>query len=511
MVDEVRAASSAGADMIELRVDYLVDLSLDAMRVLLSAAQSFKGEVIVTCRSADEGGRYDGDEERRAGMLALAASCGADYVDVEYASWRASGVMRQRVGSACRRKRGGTKCRLILSKHDFQKTPSDLERTLDEMAAEPCDVVKIACQAETIIDSLRVLDALRCSASKRPTIALAMGEAGVMTRILARKCGALLTFASLEAGRESAPGQVTLAEMRDLYRFGSTGPDCAVYGVIGCPVAHSMSPAILNAAFRDAGVHAVYVPMRVEPQYEAFEAFIDGCLDRPWLGLGGCSVTIPHKQNLLRYVESRKGEIDSLTARIGAANTLHVESSGDVGFRLSACNTDYLGAMGALCDGMDCDVAALKGRSAAVLGAGGASRAIVAGLCDAGCDVRIYNRTHAKAEVLATEFGARALSVDDRAGHGTDIVINGTSIGMWPKVDDTPMPAEGLDHRPVVFDTIYNPIETRLLREARERGCRTVDGVAMFVRQAAAQFERWIGRPAPVQLMRDVVIARLSK
>jgi shikimate dehydrogenase len=222
-------------------------------------------------------------------------------------------------------------------------------------------------------------------------------------------------------------------------------------------------------------------------------------------------VTIPHKHNLLQYVERHGGHIEPLTARIGAANTLHVETGADGSTEVSAYNTDYLGVLGALCAGMDCEPEALKGKSAAVLGAGGVCRAIVAGLRDSGCDVTIYNRTQSKADALAAEFGAIALPAGEKANLKADIVVNGTSIGMHPDVGETPLPAEGMNHQPVVFDTIYNPIETRLLREARERGCRTVDGVAMFVRQAAAQFERWLGRPAPVDIMRDVVLRRLSQ
>jgi 3-dehydroquinate dehydratase/shikimate dehydrogenase len=285
-----------------------------------------------------------------------------------------------------------------------------------------------------------------------------------------------------------------------------------------------MSPAILNDAFSQAGVDAVYLPFRVEPDYGSFAAFIDACVRRPWFGLRGCSVTIPHKENLLRYVEQRGGYIEPLAKRIGAANTLVIEpgkcDDGSVikddrleagPTKVGAYNTDYRGAMDALLAGMGRTREQMAGASVAVIGAGGVSRAIVAGLRDSGCEVTIYNRTHAKAEALAAEFGAKALPYEDRIRHGAKVVINCTSIGMFPHTDETPMPAEGLAGKPLVFDTVYNPIETRLLREAREIGCQTVDGVAMFIGQAAAQFERWTGRPAPCDIMREVVIEKLGK
>ena len=515
MAADIRAATAAQADMIELRLDYLPDHDEASIRGLMEVAKSFPGEVIVTCRLAEEGGRWDGDESRRVSLMELAGLCGAHYLDFEYEAWRRSANIRQKIGLVCdvnadsSRPRG----RLILSKHDFEQTPDGLATILAEIAREPAHVVKLACKANKITDSLLVLDALRAFAAIRPTVALSMGEAGVLARVLARKCGALLTFASLEAGQESAPGQVPVSQMRGMYRWDSLNADTSVYGVIGCPVAHSMSPAIMNAAFGEVGHNGVYLPMRVEPDYADFEAFIDGCLQRPWLDLRGCSVTIPHKQNLLRYVEERGGHIEPLARRIGAANTLFVEKGAKEDgsdARVSAYNTDYRGAMDALTAGL-AGGTDLRDASVAVLGAGGASRAIVAGLRDAGCRVTIYNRTADKARELADEFQASARPWEDRARLEADVVVNCTSIGMWPKVDDSPLPGGPRSDKMAVFDTIYNPIETQLLRDARQRGCRTIDGVAMFVNQAAAQFAWWIQRPMPKDTARRIVMSTLAR
>lgn len=507
MAREIDAAGATGADMIELRLDYLHDLNADAVRQLLAKAKQCDGQVIATCRIADEGGQYKGDEAERIKLLALAGHNEADYLDIEYAAWQKSAETRKEISQACEVHKGEkSRCKLILSKHDFAKTPADLDKIFAELAKEPCHIVKLACTAKTITDSLRMLEALRKSAKKRPTIAISMGETGVLTRVLAKKLGAFLTFAAMDAGKESAPGQLTISEMRSLYRWDKLKANTQVYGVIGCPVAHSMSPAIHNAAFDAIGYDGVYLPLRIEPDYESFAAFVDGCIAQPWFDLRGCSVTIPHKKNLLQYVEQHGGQIEPLAQRIGVANTLCIDDT-----QVSAFNTDYRGALDALCTGIGCEPDKLSDLSVAILGAGGVSRAIVAGLRDCGSTVIIYNRTGAKAKKLAEEFEAGALPWEERSQLEAEVVINCTSIGMWPNAEDTPLPAKGLSHQPAVFDTIYNPIETRLLREALERGCKTIDGASMFVNQAVAQFERWTSQRAPVEVMREVVIARLSE
>ncbi len=516
MIREIKSAGQAGADMVELRLDYLKTWNQREIDELLEVARGFDGEVIATYRPEEEGGHYTGDEGERIKRLCYVADSGAvNYLDVEFEAWRSSPKVGEQLGFIT----GGMPShrrpaiRLILSKHDFESTPWDLPGLLSALAFEPADVVKIACKAETIMDSMRMLEALRSSAQERPTIALSMGETGLLTRILGRKFGAFLSFASLETGKESAPGQVSLAETRKLYRWNALGTETKIYGVIGCPVAHSMSPAIHNSAFNKTGYDGIYLPMRVEPEYKSFAAFVDFCLKRPWLGLRGCSVTIPHKENLMHFVEQQGGEIEPLARRIGVANTLCIdpgqrEDGSDV--KVSAYNTDYRGALDALCQGMGCSQEDLKGRSVAVLGAGGVSRAVVAGLSDCGCQITIYNRTGSKAEKLADEFNAQARPWDQRNQLQDEIIINCTSIGMWPKDDVSPLPEASLSAGRIVFDTIYNPIETQLLKRAREAGCTIVDGVAMFVNQAVAQFELWTGQKAPAEVMRKVVLERLS-
>lgn len=527
IVLEAAAAGEAGAEIIELRLDYLdLNTPQSCLRELWEAAH-YQPRMIITCRVAEEGGHYRGDDRFRAGLIGqvLAYVRSRATVDLEYSAYRKSTELQALAESLytvfpqtpeMRTSTIESGACLVLSRHDFRGTPPDVSAWIREMGSEPCEVLKVACKANRITDSLRVLDALHEWAPKRPTIALAMGEAGLITRVLAKKFGAFLTFASLEAGKESAPGQLTISEMRNVYRWDKLDADTKVYGVIGCPVGHSMSPAMHNAAFEAVGHNGVYLPLLVEPDYASFAAFVDGCLARPWLDFHGCSVTIPHKENLLRYVAERGGEIEPLAARLGVANTLVIAPAAAEGkgpcsgpVPLYACNTDWAGALDALCAGMGIEPSGLKGLRVAVLGAGGAARAIVAGLCDSGCVVTIYNRTFEKAKALAEQFGATTRAWDERERMGADVIVNCTSIGMWPKVDETPLP-NWPSAAPVVFDTVYNPLETRLLREARERGCRTIEGLGMLVHQAARQFKLWTGQPAPLELMDRIVRERLN-
>jgi 3-dehydroquinate dehydratase/shikimate dehydrogenase len=478
----MRAAAEAGADMVELRLDHLDRVDRTGLRALLADRPL---PVIVTYRPVRQGGRFDGPEPDRLGVLFTAAKFGAEYVDVE-----------DDVPADQR----PTRCRVIVSHHDFEKRPVDLAAFAAD-ADERTVFKKIAFASAGPEDGIAALARLRQSG--RPAICLAMGPRGVLSRILAGKFGAFGTFASAAAGAEAAPGQLTVEEMKGLYRWDAIGADTRVYGVIGCPVAHSMSPAIHNAAFAGAGLDAVYVPLRVEPGAECFDRFVAAAAAAPWLDLKGLSVTLPHKENALAAVGP--GNVDELSRRIGAINTIRIEPDG----ALRGWNTDYAAATDALCAAMGIDREGLAGRSVAVLGAGGASRALVASLTHYGADVSIYNRTVPRGEKLAAEFGAKAFGRDALEALAAEVVINCTSIGMHPNVDDTPLPPEALPRVKVVFDTVYNPVQTRLLDQAAAAGCTCVTGVDMFVNQAVAQFEIWTDRPAPRDVMRDIVLQKL--
>lgn len=509
--DIERALAGYGADAVELRLDYMPRADLKA----LVCAVPNCGKVIVTARDPAEGGVRAWEDSERIAALLRAAEVQPEYIDLELATWQRYEEARTALKPVVNRESGrpgrAASCQLILSAHDFDKRPGNLDEVVAAMQAEPCAVVKVVWQAESICDVFTAFDLMRkCRAGAgKPVIAIVMGEAGMPSRILARKFGAFLSFASIADDAGSAPGQITIDAMKRLYRWDDIGSTTGVYGVIGCPIAHSMSPAIHNPALAERGVDGVYVPLRVEPGYENFEAFLAGIVARPWLDVRGLSVTIPHKENALRWIDEALGTpeaVEPLARRIGAVNTLVFDAPDKV----RGLNTDYAGALDALTDAMACERTDLDGVPVAVIGAGGASRAVVAGLRQCGCHVTIYNRTYNRAVSLAEEFGCQPAPLAEACKLDAQIVVNTTSLGMHPNVDETPLPADALRPGMVVFDNVYNPMETRLLREAAAIGCRTVSGVEMFVNQAVTQFEAWTGRRAPRELMRRVVVGRLS-
>ncbi len=484
VAEQIAQAIRRGADAVELRLDYLLHDEDNAYAVL-ELIDSVPVPVIATCRPAWEGGRFAGQEYRRLAILHQCARAGAAWIDVE------------RAVASSDRPAGTT----ILSFHDFDHLPDDLGPIVADLDASDAEANKVAFAVDHPADALRALDVLRVC--DKPTIALAMGEAGMLSRVLARKYGALATFAALDRGSESAPGQPTLTEMRELYRWEQLGQRTQLCGVVGCPVGHSMSPAIHNAALAAADIDAVYLPLRVPEGADSFARWMDALLARPWLHWRGLSVTIPHKEHALAYLGL--DACDERAGRIGAVNTITFEPDGS----LRGDNTDYAAAIDALCSAMGIDREQLAGRRVALLGAGGAARAILAALACYQAETTVYNRTLARAQQLADEFGADAGVLDEAAETDAEILINCTPLGMHPRVDASPLqtipPAAE-----VVFDTIYNPVETRLLTLARQAGCQVVTGVDMFVEQGARQFELWFHQPPPRPAMRDALLAGLN-
>jgi 3-dehydroquinate dehydratase/shikimate dehydrogenase len=280
-----------------------------------------------------------------------------------------------------------------------------------------------------------------------------------------------------------------------------------LFGVIADPVGHSLSPAIHNACFTEKGMNKLYLPLLVEGGSLEFDTFIINARLRPWLHFHGFSVTIPHKQNALKYVGTNDGFIEPLAEKISAANTLLIGPNE----QLAAYNTDYAGALDAITAGMGITRADFKDLPVAIVGAGGVARAIVAGLSDTGAEIRIYNRTVEKAEKLASEFDCEFAPLDDLRNMNAELVVNCTSIGMYPKVDATPVPEEALKANMAVFDTVYNPAQTLLLRQARNKGAKIIDGIAMFVNQAMAQFKLFTGAGGNADLMRATILENLNE
>jgi len=490
-------ALAAGADLIELRLDGHASLG-SSLRGWVAGLPA--GRWIVTCRSRAEGGASDAPPEVRARLLADLAGEGRGIVDFEYGAWRACAEARECLEPLRSAGLPG-ESRLILSSHRFEGRPADPAGLLQEIAAVGGVVPKVAWMSQSICDSLEALELAR--RAPVPAIVICMGEAGLPSRILAGKVGEYGTDCAAEAGGETAPGQAPLSQMRDVFRWDAIGRSTRVMGVIGWPVAHSMSPLLHNSAFARAGVDAVYLPLPVDPAGRTLEEFLDRCLQTDWLNVGGFSVTVPHKGRVLAYLGAAA---DELAHQIGAVNTLMAKEG-----RYRGHNTDYSGALDALTRGLESDRACLRDAAVDVLGAGGAARAVVAGLRSCGARVTLSNIIHEDAVHLADEFACEVRPWTQRGEGRGAILINCTSVGMWPEVDAMPMRPVALSRFAAVFDVVYNPLETRLLRDAVGAGCRTIRGVEMFVHQAAGQFRLWTGREADVGLMRQLVIGELTR
>jgi 3-dehydroquinate dehydratase/shikimate dehydrogenase len=474
MIAEHKHLVDNGIQLVELRLDYIQG-EVNVRRLL----KDRPCPVIVTVRRKADGGRWEHSEEARQTLLRTAIVEGADYVDLE--DDVAAGIRRY----------GATK--RLISHHDFQKTPADLTLLHKRLASMDADVVKIAAMANHPTDNLRMLQMIH--ASKLPTVGICMGDIGVPTRILAGRCGAPFTFATFNDDRVLAPGQIGWRQMREMYRYESITPATRIYGVVADPVAHSLSPVVHNAALAAAGIDAVYLPFRVPA--EQLDEFLAGAARWP---LAGLSVTIPHKEAVLKHA----AHSDDLVRSIGAANTLSFGADG-----IAAANTDAIAAVESLAAALQGDDPAKQDglglKTAIVLGAGGAARAVAFGLKKQGVEVTVTSRTADRAKKIAAEVGCKAVEWTARHRMPYDCIVNATPVGMHPNVDETPYDKEHLRPYMVVFDTVYNPENTLLVKEARAAGCRTVTGVEMFVRQAAIQFRIWNGVEPPHQVMREAL------
>ena len=496
--EQTQNAFESGAQMLEFRSDYIENLDLEKLGEAIEILKEITLPIIVTCRDSKEGGQNDLPQSLRTQILCAAIRLGADYIDCEYANYKKHEVANEIEAALS----NANSCRLVLSCHNFKSTFDDLRVIYDSIISVCSHAIpKIVYTAKHINDCFECFDLYR--ESDGDLIVLCMGEAGIITRILAKKFGALLTFTSLDDGTKTASGQVSISQMRDLYRYDSIDKDTQIYGIIAAPVAHSMSPAIHNACFAQAKLNKVYLPMLVDGDELEFNEFVDMVRLRSWLDFRGFSVSIPHKENALKYLINRGQTLEPLASEIGSINTIMI---GD-GSAASGFNTDYKGAMDALVESIGGDKNWLNHKHAAIIGAGGVARAIVAGLIDRDCHVTIYNRTTSRAHRLAEEFACYWSQLEQIGGEdwNPDVVINCTSVGMCPNIENTPVPSKSLSDKMVVFDTIYNPIETLLLEDAKKAGAKIVSGVDMFVAQAMEQFVHFTNEKGDQELMRKTV------
>ncbi|HJU44308.1 MAG TPA: shikimate dehydrogenase [Vicinamibacterales bacterium] len=456
------------AELVELRLDTVKDPSAAA------ALAGRRRPVIVTCRSKDQGGHFKGSEDERRAVLSEALTMGAEYVDLE---WRGSCAdLMQTTGGR----------RIILSHHDFNAMPDDLEQIAQAMLSSGAEVVKLSVHTPRLSDNIR-LRAIGKN-TRVPMALIGMGEAGIPSRVLASWMGSCWTY----AGEGVAPGQISVARMQDEFRFRRIGARTEIYGVLGRPVSHSVSPVMHNAAFRAAHRDAVYLPLSAV-DFEDFLIFADA------VGLKGASVTAPFKVNAFETAD----ECDPVSRRIQSVNTLRRD-----GARWLGCNTDVTGFLAPLEASLRSN-ANWRGARATILGAGGAARSVSVALASAGLRVTICARRSDQARAVAALTGAATAPwPPDPASW--DILVNSTPVGTAPNSDASPLPADYLFHADkLVYDLVYNPPFTRLLKDAATAGCRTVGGLDMLIAQAQAQFDWWTGQRPADRVMRDAAMARL--
>jgi 3-dehydroquinate dehydratase/shikimate dehydrogenase len=491
---EIQEAARQGARLIELRLDFL-KRPPDFKRLL----ENKPCPLVATVRRPEDGGRWTGPEDGRRMLLRQAIVAGFDWVDLE----------TDVIGHIPRFK----DTRRIVSYHNMREVPKDLEKIHRAMCDQDADVVKIAVRAQHPSDNLRVLDLLKDT--PRPTVAFCMGDLGVPSRLLGARFGAPFTYGAFNKERAIAPGLLSFDELKRVFHYDRIDADTQVFGVLGDPVAHSLSPLIHNHAFRKLGINAVYLPFRV-PRAELAE-FVKAFDKVP---VRGYSVTIPHKEAAAALAKHQ----DPAVAQTKAANTL---VRGEDGF--TAYNTDYQGVLETLLAHLPAALhavqfpddprpageaggqeATLHSKAVLVLGAGGIARAVAHALFRQGALLTISSRTNSRAHKLAEEVGCRHFDWAGRHSVVCDLVINCTPVGMHPNVDESPLHPSFLKQGLMVFDTVYTPETTLLVREAHNRGCHVITGVDLFVRQAALQFRLFTGRDAPLELFRTTVKRALS-
>jgi len=465
---------------VEFRLDYLKQpmAAVAKIRRFLETHQYITA--IATCRRADNGGKFKGSLASQLEILNKASAAGCQIVDVELESaLKAKPEVLARL-----RKTAG----LIVSFHDFRGT-RHLEQTLEKMLKVPADFYKIVTTATTLSDNVTMMKFLQTQSDKHALIGLCMGEQGIISRVLSVRAGSVFTFGAVSAQQKTAPGQVSARELRSIYRLDQVDAATRVYGVAGDPIEHSLSPVIINTALRRENVNGVYVALHAKTLKDLIQCVRE-------IPIHGLSVTMPYKQVILEYLDNT----DVHTSKIGACNTVVRGQDG----KLYGFNTDIAGVVRPLEQRLT-----IENAKVLVVGAGGAARAAVFGLRERGAEVWILNRTAATAQKLARQAKAHAIKRADLRKTAFDVIINATPIGMG-SMRECPLKDDEIQAK-VVFDMVYDPVETHLLQVARAKGIAVIPGVEMFVHQAARQFEIWTGKPAPAQDMLRVVTIALQE
>ena len=459
---------------LEFRLDYLSRPGLALPKIRKFTDYHPHVVAIATCRRVANGGKFRGSLASQLDLLVKAADAGCQLADLELQSaQRSKPEQLQRLR---------THAALILSYHDFHATRK-LEETLEKMGAFPADFYKVVSTATTLYDNVLMMKFLEKRSDRHSLIGVCMGEQGIISRLLGVRAGSVFTFAAVTADEKTAPGQVTAQELRSTYRIEQVDAATRVYGVAGDPVAHSLSPAIMNAALRRENVNGVYLALHAKTLKDLLACVRD-------IPIHGLSITMPYKETILKHLDNT----DSHTTKIGACNTVVRAQDG----KLYGFNTDAAGVVRPLEQRITIEQAKIL-----VLGAGGAARAAVYGLKERGAEVYILNRSLGPAQKLARQARARMMKRVDLKKMRFDVIINATPVGM-ANTRESPLKEDEINTR-FLFDMIYDPPETRLMKLARARGADIIPGIEMFVHQAASQFEIWTGKPAPWDDMLRVV------
>ncbi len=470
------------ADLVELRLDFLQDLNEKNLKKLIKAC---KKPVIATCRKQSDGGKIFHTGQERFQILQNAIKFGAELIDLELSS------ANEMLYSL---KKNAGKTKFILSYHNFHETPlnAKLETVLNEMIQFTPDFVKVFCKAQKLNDVVRLFESMQKTHKKSKTVFGLIGELGEPSRILAPFFGGEWTYAALEKGKESAEGQLTVQELLKIYRVKRFKSMPRIFTGIGNPITQSKGPVIHNAALQKAKINALMLKVKVE-ELNDFKQFFN------YFQVEGSSITLPWKQEIMHFMNS----LNPAVKKINAMNTVVKRKGKLIGF-----NTDFIGAVNSLKT-----VTKLKGKKVALFGAGGAAKAIAFGLKQEKAQVTIINRTKEKAQEIASRFEQKFVSLDSLKTFNEkfEVIINSTSIGMVPKINESIVPEKFLKKGAIVFDCVYNPLKTKLLKTAEKKGCKTVSGIEMFIEQAAEQFKLWHGKQPNKKLMKQVLLKELNK
>lgn len=496
MVSAIERAAAVG-DLIELRLDCLTSSELEAFQSdLPTLLPTLTQSTILTLRPHHQGGQREIDQQSRINFWTrffAQAQTPNLFADIELDLAHLF-LEREREGPAVLDWQ-----RVICSHHDFAGGADSVAAIYEQMMKTPARTLKIAVQVNDVTECLPLFKFLdRACHEGRQLIPIAMGHAGIATRILGPSRGAFLTYGALNAEHQTAPGQVSVANMRELYRIDKLDRQTKVIGLVGLPTAHSISPQVHNAAFKASDYNAVYIPFDVG-HVDSFVRRMAHPRTREmnW-NLHGLSVTAPHKTAIMKYLDF----VEPSAREIGAVNTIVVD-----GEELRGFNTDVIGFISTLSG----KLGALRGLRCAVLGAGGAARAVLWGLQQEGAQAVVFARDVNKATPLAESFGATVAPLAQARFDEFDAVINTTPLGTrGPLERETVVVTSQLRGARLAYDLVYNPFETQFMREAQAAGCETMGGLGMLVAQAAEQFQLWTGMKAPFELMREAAASALK-